>query len=1283
MSSSRTTRDNRLGVDIGGTFTDVALECGGRQFTTKVLTTSQAPEKGVIEAVDRVLEESGLKPGDLGIVIHGTTLATNALIERKGARAAMLTTDGFRDTVEIATESRFDVYDINLNRPDPLVPRDRRLEVLERMSASGQVLRPLDEEHLRRLIDDTLAPANVESLAIGLIHAYANPRHEERCAEIVAERLPGIGLSLSSQVSPEMREYERFSTTCANAYVQPLMVRYVTALQTRLTDRGVTCPLFLMLSGGGLATVDTAVRFPVRLVESGPAGGALFSAHIARQAGAEAVLSFDMGGTTAKICLIDDRAAQTARSFEVARVHRFRKGSGLPLRIPVIEMVEIGAGGGSIARVDDMGRVTVGPDSAGSEPGPACYGRGGDKATVTDADLILGRIDPGRFHGSRLALDAKAAGNSLDRDVGAPMGLDTLQAAFGVSEVVDSNMANAARVHAVESGKNAGERTLIAFGGAAPVHALRLAERLDIRRIIVPAGAGVGSSVGFLRAPVAFELVRSGYQTLEAFDAAVANRLLDEIGAEAEAAVHQGAGDAPMEVRRLAYMRYSGQGSEVAVPIPEGTLGADGGAVLQAAFDDVYRAQYSHLVPGAEVETISWSVLASAATEAPPISLDAPETHRAESDRRGTLYDPASGEEIEVPLYWRDDLAPGARVAGPAVIAESQTSTVLYAGYEATVGAAGHIEILRTASGAEAQTTEGALAELHKQVMWNRLIAVVEEQAQALIRTAFSTSVRESGDLSAGVFDRRGRMVAQAVTGTPGHVNSMANAIVHFLAKFPIDGMKPGDHYITNDPWMTSGHLHDITIVSPTFHDGKAVALFACTIHVVDIGGRGFGPDGRQVYEEGLFLPLLSLCRAGTMNEDLLEIIRHNVREQDQVIGDIFSCASSNDEGSKYLGAMMAEYALADIESLSDYIIDRSRSTMLARMGEWPRGTYKSSVTVDGHEKPITLAGIVTIDDRGIHVDHTGTSGPSQYGINVVLNYTHAYSTFAVNCIVGGDIPNNYGSLGAVTVTAPEGCILNVQHPAPVAMRHGLGHTLPDVIFGCLDQAMPGRVPAQGSAALWNPQFRGGPFAVDVETADAPTENLSPFDVLSFHAGGMGARPGFDGLSATAFPSGVRTIAVEVTESISPLVFWRKELRRDTGGAGRTRGGLGHRMELGHAAGEPFAILLTSDRIVYPPKGLNGGLDGGPACVTLKSGKPLRPKGQQTVPADDRIVLEIAGGAGYGEPFERNAEKVAEDVRWDLVSREAAERDYGVVLTADGHVDAAATARRRQERAAA
>jgi N-methylhydantoinase A len=685
----------RLGVDIGGTFTDVALEAGGRLWSAKILTTPQAPELAVLQAIGTVLREAARAPQDLQIIIHGTTLATNALIERKGAKTALLTTEGFRDTIEIRHENRFEQYDVNIDLPPPLVPRRLRYPVRERIDARGRVLVPLDEAGVSALAD-RLAAERIEAVAIGFLHSFTNPAHEHRTGEILAARLPDVPITLSCEVSPEMREYERFSTACANAYVQPLIGRYLANLEALLQREGFACPLFLMLSGGGLTSAATAIRFPVRLVESGPAGGAIFAGEIARQCRLDKVLSYDMGGTTAKICLIDDLQPQTSRAFEVARIYRFKKGSGLPLRIPVIEMVEIGAGGGSIARVDRLKRITVGPDSAGADPGPACYGRGGTAPAVTDADLLLGRIDPAGFSGGRMALDRAAADTAMRQAVAEPLRLATELAALGVSEIVDENMANAARVHAIESGKDARGRTLVAFGGAAPLHAARMAEKLGLDRIVVPSYAGVGSAVGFLRAPIAYEIVRSALQRLDTFDAAAANALYAAMRAEAEAIVRRGAGDAALTETRSAFMRYRGQGHEIAVTLPVRPYRKDDAAVFHSAFEEAYRRLYSRVIPGVEVEILSWVLLLSAPrpveTETTAASL---EPHTPRPPRSRPVFDPETGEFIDVAIYERRDLKPGALIPGPAIIVEDETSTVVTRIFDGRIDVFGYIQLTR------------------------------------------------------------------------------------------------------------------------------------------------------------------------------------------------------------------------------------------------------------------------------------------------------------------------------------------------------------------------------------------------------------------------------------------------------------------------------------------------------------------------------------------------------------------------------------------------------------
>jgi N-methylhydantoinase B len=570
-----------------------------------------------------------------------------------------------------------------------------------------------------------------------------------------------------------------------------------------------------------------------------------------------------------------------------------------------------------------------------------------------------------------------------------------------------------------------------------------------------------------------------------------------------------------------------------------------------------------------------------------------------------------------------------------------------------------------------------ALAQIHGQIMWNRLIAVVEEQAQTMIRTAFSTSVREAGDLSAGVFDRHGRMLAQAVTGTPGHVNSMANGVKYFLDVYPLATMKPGDHYITNDPWLTSGHLHDITVVTPSFYRGEAVGLFANTIHVVDIGGLGMGPDGRQVFEEGLAIPIMPLAREGVMNEDLLRMVRANVREPLQVEGDIYACAACNDEGGRRLVEMMDEFEIANLDRLGDNIVDASREATLTRIRALPHGIYRNSMTLDGYDKPLLLNAALTITDAGINVDFEGTSPASAYGINVVYNYCLAYTAFGVKCLVAPDVPNNAGSLAPITISAPDGCVLNARRPWPVAARHTVGQMLPDVVFGCLHDVIAGGVPAEGASSLWNPQIFGGGSLVDEIEAGTDANTLQDFSTVIFHCGGTGARPGKDGLSATSFPSGVRTIPVEATESVAPVVFYRREFRDGSGGAGQQRGGLGQVIELGGAGATPIALLCNCERVNNPARGRDGGRAGAAGTVSLRSGRPIRPKGRQTVPPRDAIRLELPGGGGFGDPRTREPERVREDVLDGLITLAQAHGDYGVVIDEQGEIDRAATARMR------
>jgi N-methylhydantoinase A len=690
----------RLAIDIGGTFTDTVLVQGEDTVlaSTKTLTTHTNPADGAMQGAARVMAQTGRTLAELTGFIHGTTLATNALIERRGATVATVTTEGFRDILEIAYERRYSQYDINLEKPDLLVPRERCMTVRERMSAEGEVLIGLEDSAAEALIRDIDA-SGAEAVAICLLHSYANPDHERWLRDLLAARRPDLTVSISSEVSPEAREFDRLCTTVANAYIQPLMETYLKAFADRFAEEGVTCPILMMTAGGGMCTLETAARFPIRLVESGPAGGAILAARIAASAGLDEVLSFDMGGTTAKLCLIDKARPQTSRQFEIARAARFIKGSGMPVRIPVIEMIEIGAGGGSIAGVDRLGRLTVGPKSAGSEPGPVAFGRGGTEPTVTDSDITLGYIVPDTFAEGHIQIDPGASNAALARVIGQRLQLDGIGSADGVSRIVDESMASAGRMHAVESGKDLGPRTMIAFGGNGPLHASRVARSAGVSRIVIPPNPGVGSAVGFLFAPVSFEIVRSRYSLLETMDMASINGLFSQMIAEAKSVVAQGAGDAPTEVQRTAFMRYNGQGHEIEITLPDRDLTVDDLAPLTDAFETEYAKQFSRPVPGMKIEILNWAVRVATPDAAVSSVPATPELRNiTPTDHRPITCD-VDGTAKQAAFVPRDSLSPGDRVRGPALISEPQTTTLVSADFSAHVDAIGNLVLIQDQKG--------------------------------------------------------------------------------------------------------------------------------------------------------------------------------------------------------------------------------------------------------------------------------------------------------------------------------------------------------------------------------------------------------------------------------------------------------------------------------------------------------------------------------------------------------------------------------------------------------
>jgi N-methylhydantoinase A len=671
----------RAGIDIGGTFTDLILldTHTGAFWLGKELTTPEDPSRAVETVLTEALSRAGVDPAELAQLVHGTTLVTNAVIERKGARTALMTTMGFRDAIEIGRENRYDLYDLMLENPVPLVPRHLRFDVPQRTLADGATRTALDEDFVARLAAE-LAAAGIEAVAVCFLHSFANPADEQRAQQIIRQVAPGLRVALSSEVNPEIREFERTSTTIVNVYVQARVERYLRAIEGRLAALGFRGNFLLMLSSGGIATATTAATWPVRLLESGPAAGALAAARHAIQTGHPDLVSFDMGGTTAKISVIEQGQPLIAHEFEVDRRYRFKKGSGLPVRIPVIEMIEIGTGGGSIARIDALGLLKTGPDSAGASPGPVCYGRGGAQATVTDANLVLGYLDPRYFLGGRMSLDVDAARASIETNIATPLGLSLDEAAWGIHQIANESMANAARVHLLERGKDPRRLPLFAFGGAAPAHAWRIAQALGSPALRIPFGAGVMSTVGFLSAPLAFDFVRSWRATLDDLDWARANMLLESLRREGEAVMLRSG--VPREA--IAYtceadMRYAGQGHQIRVTLPGGRLDATQNAALAGAFGQAYRALYERLGPPVPIEIINWRVRASGPP--PIVNLRVPDTGKTDAATAIKGMRPAyfaeAGGRVETPVYDRYALAPGVRFSGPAIVEERESTAII------------------------------------------------------------------------------------------------------------------------------------------------------------------------------------------------------------------------------------------------------------------------------------------------------------------------------------------------------------------------------------------------------------------------------------------------------------------------------------------------------------------------------------------------------------------------------------------------------------------------------
>jgi 5-oxoprolinase (ATP-hydrolysing) len=1197
-----------LGIDIGGTFTDlVVLDTATRNVvSSKVLTTPKDPNQAVVGGIAGLFAAHGLDRHRVSRVVHATTLFTNALVQRNGAKVGLLTTAGFADTLALRRERKFELYDLGIRMPEPLVPAERRLEVAERVDAKGTILKAVDEHEViaaaSRLLRD-----GCESLAVAFLNSFINPANEKAALHALQRQFPELSVSISHAVANEIREFERFSTTVANAFIAPLAQRYLGNFRACINDDcGISSPIYLMLSSGGLAPLDVARQSPITLLESGPAAGALAAAWFARQAGISDLLALDLGGTTAKLCVIENGTPLIARRFEAAREKRFIPESGLPLCLASVDLIEIGAGGGSIARRDGLGLLKVGPRSAGSEPGPACYGRGGQEPTLTDANLALGLLDAENFAGGTMRLDSQAAAESLAR-LGAELSLDGTFTALGIRELANENMASAARVHAAERGVEPDKLALVVTGGGGPLHGAEVARKLGIKTMVCPPAAGVASAIGLCIAPLRIDrsvFLGRALAGLSGAEIEAAFKNL-EVGDALETATP---GSLPV-IRRSADMRYIGQGFEIEVALPEGPyLDTDG--ILQA-FRGAYERIFARTIDWAEVEIVALRLVSvmPLVDDFLPLNLS-----EAKLIVHGATQDiiSAGGERLPAKrLAWG---ASQALIEGPALIAQSGSTLVLGARDIAKPAIMG-IGIVKLESEAANQDDFNAVT---TEVLWRRLIGVVDEASAALVRSAFSTVVRESDDFSVVITDTGGKLLAQGHKSIPSFIGSLPRTVEHFASVFKTD-IEGGDILITNDPWWGTGHLADISLAVPIFHQGKIVAFAASTAHAPDIGGRSGAQRIADVHEEGFQIPPLKLARKGVLDQSILALLAKNVRAPEEVLGDLYGQMAALDLVRRRVEKLLVDWNLSDFTGFASASFDRTDRAVRQALAKLPTGSWTAEEETDGMDGvPIRLKAKITLEEDRVTVDYTGSSEQIPAALNVAWCYTFAFTAYALKCVLDPESPNNDGSQRAIRLIAPEGSIVNHRWPYSGGNRALVGHYLPALVLRALADAIPDRVIAPTGSPIWSFLLRG-------QRPDG-----SRFALKTFFNGGMGATAHGDGETALSWPSNVSSTPVEVIEQQAPIRVLHRRIRQGSGGLGQNRGGDG--LEQAHLIleGGPFSIGFNAERTRAPAQGILGGGAGACGVVSI-NGRAIDIKNSPfTIRPGDIVGIATPGGGGFG-----------------------------------------------------
>lgn len=1229
----------RIGIDIGGTFTDLQIldERSGARNSLKTPTTPQDPSIGLMTGIEEAARRFGFAIADIRFLLHGTTIATNAVLERKLARGVLVTTQGFRDVLEIGRHARRDVYGLKPSREEALIPRERRLEVAERIRADGGIERALERDSLDAVLAEIRA-LGAETVAVCLLNANANPVHERQVRDHILAACPDLPVSISTEVSPEIREYERSSTTVLNALLVPVVRSYLTRLDQRMRERGMTARLLLVQSNGGVCSAEIAAAQPVRLLLSGPSGGALAAQRAAQRLDLPNLVGIDMGGTSFDVCVVQDGGVTLMTQGEI---------DGLPVRLPMVEIRTIGAGGGSIAGVLPGGRLVVGPHSAGARPGPVCYGHGGTRPTVTDANLVLGRLDAAFFLGGAMTLDLEGARATIDRDLAAPLGLEQDRAAEGVLTLTNASLASAIRLSLFEKGLDPREFSLLSFGGAGGLHAIEVADELGINQVVFPADASTFSASGILHSDIVHDLASSRILPARAESLPELRQACAELRRQGDALLAQD-GIAPerRELRLSADMRYRGQAFELVVPWGDVQPAPETLERLAADFHALHRQRFSYANPDDPVEIVTLRLTATGRLPEARGRREAGPAGTAAQGRRRVF---AGGAWQEVPVHRRE--AVHGPIAGPALIEEAYTTVFVAAGWTCAPGDDG--DLVARHAGRPARPDRPfdaaeALGPIELEIMRNALTAAAAEMDVTIWRTSRSTIVRELLDYSTAVFDRDGFNVAQSAR-IPQHLNSMGAGLRTIVTDFlPLDQWQEGDVVITNDPYCGGQHIPDILAFRPVFADGTRVAIVGTLCHHLDMGGisaGSYGATATEVFQEGLRIPPMKLFRAGTLNAEVLAMMCQNVRRPDMLWGDLQAQLASLAVGEANVIKLAARFGAATIVAACARLLDSSEAAMRAMIGRIPDGRYEFEDFIDDDgltDTPIRIHAAIDIRGEEMIVDLSG-SGPQALGpINATLASSGSAVSYAVMACADEPIPANAGCYRSVTIVAREGSILHARHPAPVANRITATHRLATTLLGALHQAVPDRIPAA---------YYGVSYVCTFQTIGEDGERNV---LVEIEVGGGGGHPQQDGLNG--YSSGMHNnanIPVEMIESELPLTLTRYGILPDTAGAGRWRGGMGLMREW--RVDCPEAVFTANlERFKYRPYGLAGGQPAAPGRLWL-----IRDGEREALPSKlgnlrlrrgDVIRLETSGGGGYGDPSQRPSAEVEADIAGGYVT---------------------------------